>query len=237
MQKNPLISIIIPALEIDQELINCINTATQTLKNSKEKFEILVITPSGNLNNIPHIDEVFFLKESKRGIYSAMNDGISHSNGDYIMFLGKDDLILPSFKKLIKEISTLKKSAIFFNVYWGTEGVRSGKPSKIKILKENICHQGIIYSRESLKKHGPYFRKMKVQADHLLNIKILWDKEISRNILYINSAFIWYSAEGFSSKNKDLIFKKFYPAILKKYTTSFFYYTLLAKRFLNKFKS
>lgn len=217
-QETPLISIIIPAFKIDIELRRCIDSV-RTACPDPNKCEIIVVVPPRELSKDDNllIGERL-IAESHPSIYGAMNDGISASAGRYMYFLGKDDIVLPRFREALDRLESSLPSALFFDVYWGAKGIYSGRPSRLNIIKSNLCHQGIIYSRETIKRWGPYVRKMKVQADHLLNIRLLWDRECAHRFEYINMPLTWYSDAGFSSQNaSDPTFWRLYPLILEKY--------------------
>ncbi len=146
-----------------------------------------------------------------------MNDGVAASTGRYLYFLGKDDIVLPGFGEALRQIDRQRPAALFFDVYWGGRGVYSGRPSRWRLLVRNLCHQGIVYSREAFRRHGPYQRRMRVQADHLLNIRLLWDRSTAGQIAYIARALVWYSGTGFSATSRDPLFWRLYPLIMRRY--------------------
>jgi hypothetical protein len=147
-----------------------------------------------------------------------MNDGARVSHGRYLYFLGKDDIVLPAFGSAVRELRDKAPFALFCDVYWGSKGVYSNNPSRLCILARNVCHQGAIYSRAAFDRHGPYLRRMRVQADHLLNIKVLWDRQEGLNgVRYLAQPIAWYSGSGFSDTNRDATFWRTYPTILRRY--------------------
>ena len=169
--------------------------------------------------------------ERRRGIYAAMNEGIAASRGRYLYFLGKDDIVLPPFGKVLDVLQANVHSAVFFDVYWGTDGVYPGRPSRWRILVRNVCHQGIVYSRAALQRHGPYLRRMRVQADHLLNIRLLWDPATASDVHYMNLALTWYSGAGFSVQAaQDPVFRRLYPVTVRRYVGAWASLLLVASR-------
>jgi hypothetical protein len=122
--------------------------------------------------------------------------------------------------------------ALFCDVYWGTRGIRSGRPSRLHLLGRNLCHQGIIYSREAFSRHGPYLRRMRVQADHFLNIKVLWDRSATARIRYLAKPLAWYSGDGFSMTNRDATFWGLYPNIMLRYVGAWAMCLLIAYRMM-----
>lgn len=231
---DALLSIIIPAIRSDVELRRCVDSVRIACDSANNTYEIILVMPASQLQLARSMLEgvTHIIPESRRGIYSAMNDGIKASCGDFLYFLGKDDIVLPTFKDVLDGLSGANISGAVFDVYWGRGGVYSGRPSKFKVLYKNLCHQGVVYSRRVIDKHGPYLRRLKVQADHLLNIRFLWDKDLSKDIHYFPGGRVWYSADGFSSVESDLLFRRLLPIIVRRYAGKFLYKLLLIWRWL-----
>lgn len=145
-----------------------------------------------------------------------MNDGAAASRGRYLYFLGQDDIVLPTMRRVLALLASAPV-AVFCDVYWGDRGVVSGRPSKWRVLGRNLCHQGIIYARATFERHGPYLRKMRVQADHLLNIRVLWDPAPPGGMCYIDKPLVWYSGTGFSETQRDPVFWRLYPTVMRRY--------------------
>lgn len=168
--------------------------------------------------------------ESHPSIYGAMNDGVAASRGRYLYFIGKDDILLPPFGDMLRILADHEPSAVFCDVYWGAQGIYSGRPSRWRVLVRNFCHQGIVYSREALERHGPYIRKMRVQADHLLNVRLLWDRELAKRIRYFARPLAWYSGAGFSATARDPVFWRLYPVVMRRYVGGWAAFVLLVSR-------
>lgn len=231
-EPRPILSIIIPVLEPDAELTRCVHCIFAAIHNPMQ-LEVVIVTPpkfvSAVVGLLPFAS---VLPETRRGIYSAMNDGALASRGKYLYFIGKDDMMLSTLREALLVLERDHPYALFCNVYWGARGTYSGNPLKIRLLIRNLCHQGIIYSREAFDKHGPYLRSMSVQADHLLNIKIIWDSAVHSRISYLDKPLAWYSGDGFSMTNRDPLFWRLYPNIMLRYVGRWAMYILIGYRTL-----
>ena len=229
---RPLLSIVIPVLEPDAELtrcVHCIFGAAQDL----QPLEVVIVTPSRYVTAITALyPSVLVCAETRRGIYSAMNDGAAASSGKYLYFIGKDDMMLSTLYEALKVLDRESPFTLFCDVYWGSRGIYSGKPSRLRLLARNFCHQGIIYSSEAFHKHGPYMRTMRVQADHFLNIKILWDPTSASRIFYLKKPLACYSGDGFSMVNRDALFWRLYPNIMSRYVGRWAMYLLILYRLI-----
>jgi glycosyltransferase involved in cell wall biosynthesis len=211
----PLLSVIIPALRVDLELRRCIDSVRLALP-PQFACEIVLVLPPGQMADADTLDEVRVVSETRRGVYGAMNDGVTASRGRYLYFLGKDDILLPTAREALELLATAAPSLLFCDVYWGDEGVRACRPWKWTVLFKNVCQQGIIYSRESVLRHGPYLRRLRLQADHLLNIDILWDPDCGP-VRYLRKPLAWYSATGLSFTRRDATFQRLHPAIVRRH--------------------
>jgi glycosyltransferase involved in cell wall biosynthesis len=211
---SPLLTVVIPALVPDLELRRCIDSVRLVLPDPAE-CEIVLVVPARQLQAAAAgLPGVMVIAETRPSVYGAMNDGVKAGTGRYLYFLGKDDVVLPSLREAVEMLRSNAPRALFCDVYWGSEGVHRGRPSRWKILFRNVCHQGIIYSRGAVLEHGPYLRKMKVQADHLLNIKLLWD---GREVRYFGAPIAWYAATGYSHTARDRLFHRLHPVIIRRH--------------------
>lgn len=212
----PLLSVIIPALRIDLELRRCIDSVRLALPHPHQ-CEIVLVVPHAQLQAAGDLHyHVRVIAETRPSVYGAMNDGAAASRGRYLYFLGKDDILLPAAREVAGVLASTQPGILFSDVYWGDEGVRSGATSKWKILFRNVCQQGIIYSRANVARNGPFLRRLRVQADHLLNIKILWD-ERSGPVAYVRKPLAWYAATGLSFTARDTTFYRVHPAIIRRH--------------------
>lgn len=224
-----LLDIILPCDKFDDYVVRC--ESTISLHLDSEFFNLIFIVPSNSLflfrENFPMHTTIV---ESRKGIYSAMNDGIKSSQSEYLYFIGKDDLIVKNYIRVFQYLKLHKPDVLFCDVFYEKNIKKSCYPNKILLLKSNICHQGIIYHKSIFSRFGHYSKYMNVQADHFLNIKILWSRDILSH--YLKIPICIYSNSGYSTKNKDFNFNRLYPLILRKYVGFWAYILILIYRFI-----
>jgi glycosyltransferase involved in cell wall biosynthesis len=232
-----LLSILIPVLDFDDELTRLLYSIVTVL--DVNDYEIIIILPKSKSRyfNFKNDVKLKVISEKSRGIYSAINQGIKESKGDYFYIIGKDDFIFPNFSKGIQILKELEPYVLFANVNYGGKGVYSGMPSKYKIIFKNICQQGVIYSKQTVVDYGFFIYKFINQADHYLSIQLLWESKKMNKIIYLNETIAYYAGTGFSSKNRDVLFRKLMPLILKKKTNQFIYMIFLCLRYLSSIKN
>jgi glycosyltransferase involved in cell wall biosynthesis len=99
------VSIIFPCLNEENTLDKCIKSVKQVMKNSKYKYEIIVVD-NGSIDSSVSIakkNKVKVINEELKGYGSALKKGINESNGKYIVMLDSDcSYDTESIPKMIK---------------------------------------------------------------------------------------------------------------------------------------
>ncbi len=167
----------------------------ESVKELKEKVK--------NKNNI------YFLKDDKTGIYSAMNCGISKAKGLYLQFMGADDIYNEKgFNQVIAFIKQKNKPSIILceavlstdKVKKNSEGnkLACGRGGRIHwLLSSPRIHQAMLYKNSIIKKNNlRYQTNLKVTSDYIFTAELL-----SRNndVQILNICFVNYFKYGFSS--------------------------------------
>jgi hypothetical protein len=208
------ISIILPASKLNDDLIRCVYSIKTALEG-KLIYEILIITPYGNdIVNILTMDNIFFKIEGVPGIYQAMNMGINDARGTYLYFMGQDDILLPSVVEAIILGNNTNADLIIADVFWGKNKIYKNISSRKFLVWKNWCQQGILYRRlRFMKEIGQYPVQYKSQADHYVNI--VFSSTPFIKIARYNGCIAWYSADGFSTRSLDLVFREIFPDIVR----------------------
>ncbi|KZS73141.1 glycosyltransferase [Mycobacterium kansasii] len=177
----PMFSIIIPTLNVASALGVCLESiACQTFRD----FE-LVLVDGGSTDATLDIANSFapnfgarlvVRSGNDRGVYDAMNRGVSLASGTWLLFLGADDALY--------EADTLARVAAFIgehqpsDLVYGDVLMRSTKfryggafDLDRLLFKRNICHQSIFYRRELFSSIGPYNLRYRSLADWDFNIR------------------------------------------------------------------
>lgn len=125
----------------------------------------------------------FWCSEPDNGIYDAMNKGIDHATGDYIIFMNSGDVFYDHY--VVEEVFNNKEAehadVIFGNhsiVENGKIKIIQAKPfylSNEKIKGMGICHQSIFLKTEYARRFH-FDTKFKIAADYNL-IKKVYDSD------------------------------------------------------------
>jgi|GEM_PF-865102 len=219
-------SIIIPTHNTSGILPKALDSIlAQTYKN----YEIIIVdgdSTDGTLGIVKKYEKKFdgrlrWVSEPDSGIYDAMNKGIGMARGEWIYFLGSDDIFYS--KKVLEEVSqkieTSDTDIIYGNVQWGdTDKIYDGKFSALKLMEKNICHQAIFFKRSLFDKIGKFDLKYKLWADWVSNMRWFNDESIKRE--YFEIIVAKYGTEGFSSisvqdekfmQDRDKLIEKYFP--------------------------
>ena len=216
--RNPFFSIIIPTYNSINTLSACLDSiVNQSLQN----FEILIMDGLSKDGTIPIVKKyeagnanIRWVSEKDKGIYDAMNKGVKMAKGEWIYFLGSDDLI--NNNQILQKIFSLNKSGyevvygnakIVGDTSWAKDGeLYDGKFDLQKLLKKNICHQAIFYNKNCFANGSSLFNNdYKLCADYDFNLRC-W---ANHPFLYINLTIVDFYGGGKSTQhNSDELFIK-----------------------------
>lgn len=204
MENKTLISVVTVSYNavssIEQTILSVIN---QTYPH----IEYIIIdggSTDGTVDIIKKYENkiAYWVSEPDKGIYDAMNKGVAVSKGDYIYFLGADDILLTPFSLLPQ--FCINHNIVYANVIFSHSGKRYlGKFSSIKLLTHNFPHQAMLYPKIVFNLYK-YELKYSIYADYVLNLKC-W-KNNSIRFLYVPIDVALYNEMGKSAKSQDYSF-------------------------------
>ena len=171
---DTIISIIIVARNNERGISE---TLTSLNKYSKQldaaRAEILVIDGESTDSTFAVADhfrknsnlKIFIKKQKPRGIYPAMNLGISLAKGEWLLFLNSGDKICNA-KSLVDEIMDPKN--IFFIAIQGRYAIQHpGRKWHIELKGPIRCHQSLVYKASNHDLLGNYDEVFRVCSDTL----------------------------------------------------------------------
>lgn len=222
-----------PKVSIVCVTFNAANTFTELLKSiSKYKTantEFIVVDGNSTDDTLRIINENeeiidFWISEPDNGIYDAMNKSIQYVKGQWIIFLGADDLLAEGFTAMVDELQDPKTIYYGNVIYYGKEF--SKVYDDYYLTKLNICHQGIFYPKAVFDKYN-YDTRYKVYADYHLNLRCWKDPDFQ--FVHANHLIASFPEGGFSTHTKDLLFESERDQLFKRYLKRASYY-----RYLNR---
>jgi glycosyltransferase involved in cell wall biosynthesis len=208
---HPFFSIVIPTFNAEK-------TLGLTLNSIKEQrfsnLEILILDGGSSDRTLSIVDQFNDLKIQvfsgpDLGTYDAMNKGINLAQGQWLYFLGSDDIFYNEFvlERVFNIINSTTLPVVYGSVLidgntgWAKDGeIYAGYFSRYRLLNKSICHQAIFYKREFLIQNNLFFNlKYFVSADWDLNLRC---RRLSK-FKYVNMIIAVFKAGGISFKNLD----------------------------------
>ena len=229
---SALVSIIIPVLNGATTLRQCLDSIKE---QTYPKLELIIIDGGSTDTTVDILREYGgqisrWDSEPDDGVYDAMNKGVNISTGDWIYFLGADDVLLNGFSRIIE--SFLDHNTIYYgDVVMPVRKRRyDGRFSAYKLASRNICHQSVFYPRIVWDKHA-FNLKYTGLADYELNMRCFGDPDI--RFEYIPETVARFQDnEGISQMRQDAIFDQEKLLLVKKNFPAVIYYVVVIRTVL-----
>lgn len=174
--------------------------------------EVIIVTPRG----APGADTregIQILADGGRGVYRAYARGLREARGEYVWLLGDDDFPLDAAANLSGILSAGVADVIVAPVIFSSGKLYRPKHGKLGLLLRNWCQQGVIYRRTELARYR-FHRRLRVQADHFVNVLLRADSSIKLRFLEVPICV--FGVHGISSRGGDDSFRKLRPALAKR---------------------
>lgn len=200
----PKISIITVVRNGEKDLENAIKSVVNQTYGNIEYIILDGLSTDGTLDIIRKYEHQIALwkSEADRGIFDAMNKGLDLATGDWVYFLGCDDVL--ASPTIIGEVAaefTRPDDIYYGNTYLKKNNkIYTGKVSKWNIALRNISHQAIFYPK-SIYKQKKYNLDYKLTADHVYNLELY--SRFAGNFVYMPKLISLYNDLGMSSVNID----------------------------------
>jgi len=216
---KPFFSIIMP-------LYNCEATLQQALDNiTSQGFKSyeLILVDGGSNDDTQYIISNFkkagnanvkFISEPDRGIYDAMNKGIDMARGQWLYFMGGDDIFssLTVLDQIYRAIQNEPSDLVYGNVTGAVSNIKHADDTVNKVLSRGIHHQGIFYKREVFNYIGKYNLKFRIAADYHLTLKVFCNPAFKTR--YIDLDIARFGEAGLSSSIYDYRFYSYHYKFL-----------------------
>lgn len=215
MIKSPFFTIIVVALNAENLITETINSV---LNQTCNDYEIVVkdgLSKDNTISKIPFNGKINIISEEDFGIYDAMNQGIKHSRGQYIIFMNCGDTFASQdvLDKMKKNIGNN-----IFGMAYGNyirDGIVHQQPSilsRFYMYRTPLCHQTVFFNGDYLRNEGLYNTQYKILADYDLELRLM----NTMNVTHIDILVCSYLGGGVSESKKGIdIMQKERNIILK----------------------
>jgi glycosyltransferase involved in cell wall biosynthesis len=234
--QKPLISVIIVVLNRVATIENSIKSV---VNQNYDNVELIIIdggSTDGSLDIIRSYDHCidYWSSEPDGGVYHAMNKGLGLTCGDWIYFLGSDDILLDCLHKVASRL--VDDNTIYYgDVYLpASHRLGYGKFDHYKLMNQNIPHQSMFYPKMVFQKYS-YNTDYSIFADYDLNIRCFCDKSLRYFYLPILIA-VYEDTAGLSTLSLDKRFEEDFLGMLKQNFPYLRYYEYLLRTKLKLFE-
>lgn len=223
------------------------STITSVISQTYFKnIEYIVIdggSTDGSKELIESLKEKFKYSCSEKdgGIYQAMNKGLSHATGDYVIFANAGDRLYDN-KVIENFLSTERVKDMYVGntliVYQNgkTQLWESPQEASMRILYDGaLSHQATFFKTSVLKKYG-FDETLRIVSDWKVYIQLLIQENCSyEKLSFMVTRFTWGGISSQSNKanqeRKKVLNEYFPPRIQDDFKYLHFGYTDLEKKF------
>jgi glycosyltransferase involved in cell wall biosynthesis len=149
------------------------------VNQSYANIELIVIDGGSSDGTLSILNEYsskvsLFISERDEGIYDAMNKVRSLASGDWLIFVGCDDVLLDVIADIAPKLKL--PGAVYYGdaILRSTGFVYGGKFSKYRLMQCNLCHQTVFYPKAVYKNYA-YSLNYPFLADYDYNIRLVGD--------------------------------------------------------------
>jgi len=195
----------------------CLNSE-KTIKDTLESVKIqtypfiehIIIDGVSTDNTLAIVEQYgdsvsLVVSEKDKGIYDAMNKGLSRSTGDVLYFLNSDDCLHD--EGVIADVmnkfnSPTAPELVYGNVFYKyadrQEQRRFDRINRRTLIYADLCHQGTFARKTLFEKFGDFDIRYRIAADYDWLLKVFCS---GSSVLYLNRDISVFDAEGEHSRD------------------------------------
>lgn len=204
MITDQIISIVLVTYNAEEFLQRCLDSI---YIQAYTAIEIIVIDGASTDGTVEILQRnsnklAFWKSEKDNGIYDAMNKALEYVQGQWVYFIGADDILLPDFSMLAEELKD--PNGIYYGSVLKSGKKYLGKMSPYHQAKTGINHQAIIYPSKVFSDNR-YNTTYKISADHVLNMR--FNRHEQYHFKFRDFTIAVFNDSGISSLQKDILFE------------------------------
>lgn len=221
--EEPLVTIITALYNNDATLVRCLDSIQN---QSYQNIEHVIIDGGSNENVIDLLkkyeDKVeYIISEKDKGIYHAMNKGITLAQGEYICLVNSDDFYDKNhIASLVKEIEKSQSDIVYTNFNIDEKKCKSSEniDEGIYFGNLNVNHASFMVTKQTYNKVGLYDEGLKIISD------IKWIRDAYKakvKFYYLDTYSFNFSTGGLSGGVSESHKKLMHTEITALYQDSF----------------
>ncbi len=211
MKKSKLFSVIIPIYNVQDYLLECIESLSS---QTADDIEFLLID-DGSTDNSGDIAKVFcekrtdflYFRKKNGGLSDARNYGLSHAQGEYIVFIDSDDIVSSDFFSKIKKVIATERSDLIYINY--IKFFDEKEKQALSDLKEKLVYKNIGKSKLAKKPNFAWARVARVELyeNNLFPVGVIYEDVVTSCILTSSSQKITHIVNtlyGYRKRNGSI---------------------------------
>lgn len=237
------ISIITATLNEVNNLEKFIKSVIPHISNEVEFIIIDGKSTDGTVNIIKQYLKFLYYWESSSdiGIYEAFNKGIKIARGEFLSFVGSDDILLEDYSKIYLNAIYNNPRFSYFSSKAILNNKKVGRNFDWRELRKGMkaVHSGSLHKKSLFNDYGFYNTSLKIASDYDFLVRC----GSSLNNFFINEPTIIIGANGISNSNYLMALREEYQIKSNNNFNNFFlnmfsfYYAIIKKKILNIFKN
>lgn len=202
------------------------STVESILAQNSELFDLIIVDGGSTDDTLERLEKITggkgstIISEKDSGVYDAFNKGTALATGKYLYFIGAGDRlrkgILQEIVKLLPNDQQDIPLLIYGDAWVVSKQIEYGDEfNKMRIQKENLCHQSAFYGRRLFDMFGNFNERYKIFADWEFNLKCFGDQRVQKK--YIDRIIVDFEGGGLSATEQDANFSKDFSRLVIKH--------------------
>lgn len=194
---------------VDSIEASILSALSQTFSN----YEYIVVDAKSTDGTVQILKKyqnkfTYWISEPDLGIYDAMNKALNHANGDYVLFMGSDDIFVSddALKSFVLKCDFRPNEIYYGDVIFKQSKIKyDGSFNRFKLATRNICQQAILYPK-SVFNDRVFDLKYRIKADYEFNLYLYGNKKF--RFKYVDQTLTIFNVQGTSGTSDDKVFEK-----------------------------
>lgn len=191
-------------------------TVESVVNQTWQEFEYIIIDGGSTDGSKEYIEEQseyfdYWVSEADKGIYNAMNKGITKASGEYLLFLNSGDHLFNNTVLEENHKFLFEKDLVYFNLNFVDKTISwIGKyPEQLLFsyfIHDTLPHPATFVKFSLFNKIGLYDESLKIVSDWKFFILALF--KFNCSYLKVNTILTTYYLDGLSSdlKNQEVVY-------------------------------
>lgn len=190
-----MISVIIPAYNAENTIKDCL----KSLQKQKEQLEIILVNDGSTDDTLSRVKEFAHLVNvvviSHGGVSKARNAGLASANGEWIVFLDSDDILLSDALSIMKDYMSDDVDAVCGGIIRGNEKKKNyyANAGELYLSGHDLINYVLADPTNRLTLHAWAFRKKEEMPEFDPGLRVGEDSDWVLRYLYNASKAVFFS--------------------------------------------